>query len=95
VRAYQVHLRGPQLTLLRAAVPVHIRNRAGNGERNQSDYCERENHYDQCGPFLERVLEAHEGFQSQPLSFQLDAVRAGKILPPEEDICRSRGTFFR
>lgn len=46
-------------------------------------------------PLLERVLEGQGGFQTQPLSFQLDALGAGKSLPPEEDNCRSERTFCR
>lgn len=44
---------------------------------------------------LGRVLEGQRGFQTQRLSFQLDALRAGEILPSEEDNCHRERTFYR
>lgn len=91
-RARQFHKCGPKPILLRPAVTIHRRNRAGNGERNQRDHRKCENHYNQGSPLLERVLEGQGGFQTQPLSFQLHAPGASKILPPDEDNCRPERT---
>jgi hypothetical protein len=44
---------------------------------------------------LKHGREGHVSFQSQPLSFHLDAGQAGKSLSQEQDNCRIERTFCR
>ena len=44
---------------------------------------------------LKHRKEGQVGFQIQPVSFQLDEERSGKVMPSGLDNCRSKRTFCR